>query len=126
MMIALTAVAFSCSAMAKNTNLSDTTMHKMSTHTSMHKMSHKSSSMHKTEDCVMMMDNKMVCMKNGKTMPLTKTMTMTNGTKVMADGTVKMKDGKSMMLQNGHCVMMDGKVETMPMKKGMMKDKMKM
>jgi hypothetical protein len=37
-----------------------------------------------------------------------------------------MKDGKTMMLKEGQCVMMNGKVMKMPMKKGMMDEKMKM
>ncbi|MCO5937430.1 hypothetical protein NAF17_17920 [Mucilaginibacter sp. RB4R14] len=74
----------------------------------------------------MMMDGKMMTMMHGKNMPMTKTMTMTNGTMVMTDGTVKMKDGKIMMLTDGQCVMKNGKVMKMPMKKGVKDDKMKM
>jgi len=114
MMIALTAVTLSCSAMAQ-TKMADTSMHMMSPK-SMKNMDHS----------VTMMDGKMMTMKHGKNMPMTKTMTMTNGTMVMTDGTVKMKGGKTMMLKEGQCIMKNGKMMNMSMKKGMMDDKMKM
>jgi hypothetical protein len=113
MMIALVAVTLSCSAMAQ-TKTTDTTMHKMS-HKSMHKMSHMS--MDKMHDCVMMKDGKMMAMINGKTMPMTKAKTMTNGTIIEADGTCKMKGGKTMKLKEGQCVMMNGEMPKMPMNK---------
>ncbi len=75
----------------------------------------------KMESCVMMKGGKMMCEMDGKTMPMTKTMTMKNGTKVMADGMVKMKDGKTMMLKDGQCMMMSGKMEKMAMKDHTMK-----
>ncbi|RYY29618.1 MAG: hypothetical protein EOP41_02305 [Sphingobacteriaceae bacterium] len=92
------ATVLSCSAMAQE---------------KMAKMDHKSMKM---DNCVMMHGGKMMCMKDGKTMPMTSTMTMKNGTMVMADGTVKMKDGKTMMLKDGQSVMLSGKVDKMPMK----------
>jgi hypothetical protein len=113
-MIALTAVTLSCSAMAQ-TKMADTSMHRMS-YKSMKKMNHSA----------VMMDGKMRMIMHGKSMPMTKTMTMSNGTMVMTDGTVKMKDGKTMMLKEGQCVNMNGNVTTMPMKHAMMDDKMKM
>lgn len=70
-------------------------------------------------DCVLMKDGKMMTMKDGKTMPMTETMTMNNGTKVMANGHVMMAGGKSMMLQNGQCVLMDGHVVKDKMKSSM-------
>jgi hypothetical protein len=109
-MIAITAVALSCSAMAQ-TKMDDAHMDKMS-----------QKSMSKMHDCVMMKDGKMVTMVNGKTMPMKATTKMSNGTKVMLDGTCKMKDGKSMMLKEGQCVMINGEVMKMPMKKGKMGD----
>jgi hypothetical protein len=113
-MIAIIAVTLSCSAMAQ-TKMADTSMHMMSP-----------KSMKNLDHSVTMMDGKMMTMMQGKSMPMTKTMTMTNGTMVMTDGTVKMKGGKTMMLKEGQCVMMSGKMMKMPMKKGMMDDKMKM
>ena len=45
--------------------------------------------------------------------PLDKDMTMSNGTMVMMDGTVKMKDGKTMMMKEGDKMTMDGKMTKM-------------
>lgn len=97
-LIVLFATALSCSAMAQS------------------KMAEEQVKM---ESCVMMKGGKMMCTMDGKTTPMTKTMTMKNGTKVMADGMVKMKNGKSMMLKDGQSVMMSGKVDKMPMKEHM-------
>ena len=69
-------------------------------------------------DCAMMKDGKMMMMKDGKTMEMEKTMTMSDGTMVMKNGKVKMKDGKTMKLKDGEMVMMDGKM--MMMKDGKM------
>src|SRR4051812_4284099 len=105
LLVACIAVIFSCSAMAQNTKTD--TMHKMSD---------------TTMNCVVMMNGKMMTMLNGLTLPMTQSMTMSDGTTVMTDGTVKRKHGKTMMLKDGYCVKMNGKVEKMPMKKGMKKD----
>ena len=84
----------------------------------------------KTEhDHMMMKDGKMMLMKGGKMMPMTETMTLPNGTQVMADGTCMMKDGKKMMLKEGQEIGTDGKMhaDTMHDKKmagGKMKGKM--
>jgi hypothetical protein len=69
------------------------------------------------KDCVMMKDGKMWVMKGGKSMEMSKTMTMGNGTMVMTDGSVKTKDGKTMMMKDGECMMMNGKMKKMTMKK---------
>ena len=61
-------------------------------------------------DCVMMKDGKMMIMKDGKSMMMDKTMTMTNGTKVMADGKVMMADGKTAMMKDGEMISMEGKM----------------
>lgn len=76
-----------------------------------------------TKDCVMMHDGKMMVMKGGETMAMAEEMTLANGTMVMTDGMVKMKDGSSQMLKEGQCVYMDGKVGKMKMNKMKMKDK---
>ena len=47
-----------------------------------------------TNSCVMM-HGKMMTMMNGKSMPMSQSMTMSNGTMVMPDGMVKMKSGKT-------------------------------
>ena len=66
-----------------------------------------------------MKDGKMMMMHGGKMMPMTKDMTMSDGTVCMADGTCKMKDGTTMKMTDGQCMMMDGKMTTMDaMKKG--------
>ncbi|MDB4925134.1 DUF6799 domain-containing protein [Mucilaginibacter sp.] len=102
LLIACIAVIFSCSAMAQNTKTD--TMRKMSD---------------TTTNGVVKIDGKMMTMMNGQTMPMTQSMTMSDGTIVMTDGTVKWKNGKTTMLKEGYCVKMDGQVEKMPMKKGM-------
>ena len=50
---------------------------------------------------MMMKDAKMMMMKDGKWMPVTSTMTCTDGCKVMTNGEVMMKDGKKMMMSEG-------------------------
>ena len=80
-------------------------------------------------DHLMMHDGKMMSVKEGKATPMTETMTLPNGTQVMADGTVMMKDGKKMMLKEGQEIGTDGKMhaDDMDHKKlhaGKMKDKM--
>jgi hypothetical protein len=75
------------------------------------KMGHMKSM--KEKNGVMMKDGKMMVMKDNQMMPMTSDMTMSNGTMVMTDGTVKMKSGKTMTLKNGECVYMNGKVGTM-------------
>ncbi len=52
-------------------------------------------------------------------MAMDKDMTMKNGTMVMTDGSVKMKNGKKMMMKDGQCVYMDGKMGMMKMDKSM-------
>jgi D-lyxose ketol-isomerase len=69
------------------------------------------------EDHVMMKDNKLIQMKDGKMMDLTEDVTLTNGTVIMKDGNVKMKDGTTVMLKNGDYVTMDGTIKHWEMKK---------
>jgi len=71
---------------------------------------------------VMMKDGKMMMMTDGKaTGSMEHEMTMSDGTKVMTNGTVKMKDGKEMHMKEGQMMMMDGKMmeggKAMEMKK---------
>ena len=71
---------------------------------------------------VMMKDGKMMTMMDGKPSgPMEQDMTMSDGTKVMTNGTVKMKDGKEMQMKDGQMMMMDGKMmeggKAMEMKK---------
>ena len=62
------------------------------------------------KDCCMMKDGKMMQMKGGKMMPMSKNMTMKNGTKCMMNGECKMKNGKMMMMKEGECMDMKGKM----------------
>ena len=71
----------------------------------------------KMQDCCMMKDGKMMVMKNGKTMPMTKNMGMKNGAMCMTNGECTMKDGKKMMMKDGDCMDMSGKMCTDKMKK---------
>jgi hypothetical protein len=60
---------------------------------------------------VMMKDGKMMMMMDGKASgPMDHDITMSDGTKVMKDGMVKMKDGKEMHMKEGQIMMMDGKM----------------
>ncbi len=74
------------------------------------------------KDCCMMMDGKMMTMKNGKMMPMEKDMKMNNGTTCMTTGECKMKDGKMMKMKDGDCMDMSGKMCSDNMKT-MMKNK---
>jgi hypothetical protein len=65
----------------------------------------------KMKDCCLMKDGKMMCCKDGKTMPMDKDMTMKNGTKCMVNGECIMKDGKKMTMKEGECMDMDGKMD---------------
>jgi hypothetical protein len=60
-------------------------------------------------DGVMMYGGKMMMMKAGHpATPMDHEVTMSDGTKVEVDGTVKSNDGKIFHLQNGEMIMMDG------------------
>ena len=86
---------------------------------SMGKMSH---------DHCMMKDGKMTMIKNGRPMPMTKNMTMRDGSMCLTDGTCKMKDGTVTKMKEGQCMMMDGKMTMHPgsTKRPMMKGHGKM
>ena len=71
------------------------------------------------KDCCMMKDSKMMCVKDGKIMPMEKDMTMKNGTKCMVNGECVMKDGTKMKMKEGDCMDMSGKMSDCGM---MMKD----
>ena len=83
---------------------------------SMGKMSH---------DYCMIKDGKMTMVKNGESMPMTKDMTMSDGSMCLTDGTCKMKDGTTMKMKDGQCMMMNGKMTMHPgsTKRPMMKGK---
>ncbi len=81
-------------------------------------------SMMEMKDGVMMMkDGKMMMMNAGKWEAMTKTVTCTDGCKVMTNGQVVMKDGHKMMLTEGMSIDKDGKMMD---KDGKMMDDMNM
>ena len=63
-------------------------------------------------DHIMMQNGKMVMMKDGKTMPVNKEITLKNGTVIMTNGQYKGKDGNIMMMKEGDMMDMDGKMMT--------------
>ena len=69
------------------------------------------------KDCCMMKDSKMMCVKDGKTMPMEKDMTMKNGTTCMVNGECVMKDGTKMKMKEGQCMDMNGKMDMCTMNK---------
>ena len=75
----------------------------------------QSKDMAKMKDCCMMKDGKMMCMKDGKPMPMEKDMTMKDGTICMVNGECIMKDGKKMQMKEGQCMDMSGKMDNCSM-----------
>lgn len=75
-----------------------------------------------------MKDGKMMMMHGSKMMPMTKDMTMSDGSVCKTDGTCTMKNGTTMNMKDGQCMMMDGKMTTMAEmhKNGKMKPDAKM
>ncbi|MEO5570702.1 MAG: DUF6799 domain-containing protein [Bacteroidia bacterium] len=63
------------------------------------------------KDCCMMEGGKMMCMMDGKKMPMEKDMTMKNGTTCMMNGECIMKDGTKMKMKEGECMDMNGKMD---------------
>jgi hypothetical protein len=56
---------------------------------------------HPIGDCVLMKDGHMMMMTKGKMMPVTKDITLSDGTICKADGTCILKNGKQIKLSNG-------------------------
>lgn len=98
LLILLAAAAFGLSAAAQHEGHSPTTT-KQADHTKEH---------------LMMMDGKMMHMKDGKSMALTQEIKLSNGATIAKDGTLKMKNGKTRKLKNGEMIYMDGKMGKMP------------
>jgi hypothetical protein len=70
------------------------------------------------KDCVMMKDGKLMVMKSGSVTPLDKELTLSNGSIISLDGTVKATDGTKLKLKEGEAIGLDGKLITkkeMPM-----------
>lgn len=87
----------------------DTTKKKMD-HDKM--MNHHQMDMSKTDGC-MMMGGKMMMIKDGKMSDMKKPMTMSNGTKMMVDGTCVKKDGTKMKMMEGDHMDMKGNMHPM-------------
>jgi hypothetical protein len=62
------------------------------------------------KDHIMMQGGKVMMIKEGKSMPLDKELTLSNGANVTVDGTVRTKDGKTMMMKEGDMMSMDGEM----------------
>ncbi len=86
----------------------DTTKKKMD-HSKM--MNHDQMDMSKTDGC-MMMNGKMMMIKDGKMSPMTNPMTMSNGTKMLVDGTCVKKDGTKMKMKEGDHMDMSGNMHS--------------
>jgi hypothetical protein len=66
-----------------------------------------------TKEIVIMKNNKMMMVvKDGSMMPLTQTLTLGNGTKILTNGTVIRKDGTRTMLKERDYIFMSGKIIT--------------
>ncbi|MCB2406371.1 DUF6799 domain-containing protein [Hymenobacter lucidus] len=68
------------------------------------------------KDGVVMQGGKVLVTQQGHTMSLTEPTTLTNGTKIMADGTVTKADGSSVMLTEGDMMSLSGRLTTAAMK----------
>ncbi|PZR18949.1 MAG: hypothetical protein DI539_15695 [Flavobacterium psychrophilum] len=79
------------------------------------KMDKKDQKMDMKKDHLMMMDGKMKMVKNGKEMVMDKDMTLSNGTTVTKEGTMKTKTGETMAMKEGDVIYMDGKMSKMKM-----------
>lgn len=93
------------------------------TDTSMNKMKHKKMMDHDQMDMskmdgYMMMDGKMMLIKDGKMSPMKKQITMDNGTKMMVDGMCVKKDGSKMKMKEGDHMDMEGKMHMKDSGKG--------
>ncbi|TGE26739.1 DUF6799 domain-containing protein [Hymenobacter metallicola] len=68
------------------------------------------------KDGVVMREGKVLVTRQGLTAPLTEPTTLTNGTKIMADGSVTMADGSTVVLKEGDMLSLSGRLTTMAMK----------
>jgi hypothetical protein len=69
---------------------------------------------HGDKYCAKMKDGKKVVMHEG--MVITAEVTLTNGSRIQADGTLIKKDGTKKMLKEGECVDKAGKLSELPVK----------
>jgi hypothetical protein len=63
---------------------------------------------HNIGDCVLMKDGHMMMMTGGKMMPITKDITLADGTVCRVDGTCVLKNGKKLKLSNGEGIEVAG------------------
>ena len=63
------------------------------------------------KDCVMMINDKMLMMVNGKTMDMPAEVKLNDGSVVQKDGTVTLKDGTTKEMKNGDSIDMEGNWE---------------
>jgi uncharacterized protein YdeI (BOF family) len=97
LLILLGAILFSVSAMAQDTLGKSKPMQDQST------------TMDK-KDGYLMKHDKVMEIKDGKVSTLTADATLANGTVIMADGTVKNKDGSVVKLKNGEHIDLQGNI----------------
>jgi hypothetical protein len=62
------------------------------------------------KDHIMMKAGKVMMIKEGKSTPLDKELTLGNGAKVTVDGAVTMQDGNKVMMKEGDMMSMDGEI----------------
>ncbi len=84
-----------------------------------------SSSGPKKHDYCVMKDGKMMCVKDGKMMPMEMDMTLKNGMKVMTNGEYMDAKGNKMMLKEGEKIDMNGSMMVHSRKHSMRKTSMK-
>ena len=63
---------------------------------------------HPIGDCVLMKDGHMMMLTGGKMMPITKDITLADGTVCKVDGTCVLKNGKQIKLNNGEGIEVAG------------------
>lgn len=68
------------------------------------------------KDGIVMQEGKVLFTRQGLTAPLTEPTTLTNGTKIMADGSVTMADGSTVVLKEGDMLSLSGRLTTATMK----------
>jgi hypothetical protein len=114
LMIVIAAAAFSFTSFAQNSTSGNMEKNKTGNEkTTNDKMSHEKSMKHYYE----MKNGKMMEIREGKTSAMTNDVNLENGSMLMTNGTVKMKDGSTKKVKEGDCVYMDGKIEKMKMDK---------
>lgn len=78
----------------------------------------------KDHEGIMMKDGKVMVMKNGEKTALLQDTTLSNGTTITVDGTVKSSDGTTTMLKDGDYVNSDGTISSKKWKKDNDDDRM--